>query len=112
MIAARDDIRNLLDATDVATIFLDADLHVRRDTPQANSLFHLTGAASGRPIEHFATTVKDLRLVEISGKVFADLGLYESKVIDGSNYIFRMRVRPYRTTVNVIYGVVVTFEDI
>ena len=112
LMAANDDIKNLLDATEIATIFLDIDLLVRRYTPKASHLFHLTAADVGRPIEHFATTLKDLRLAEVAEKVMADLGLHESEVVDGNGSIYRMRVRPYRTLNNVIDGVAVTFEDI
>ncbi len=112
LIVANDDIKNLLDATDIATIFLDIDFHVRRYTPKAAHLFHLTAADIGRSIEHFATTLKDLRLAEVAEKVMADLGLHEFEISDVSGSIYRMRVRPYRTINNVIDGVVVTFEDI
>jgi PAS domain S-box-containing protein len=112
LVAANDDIKNLFDATEIASIFLDTDLQIRRFTPKLTNLFHLTAADIGRPIGHFATTLKDLKLVEYAQKVLIDLGQHEAEVDDGKGSIYRMRVRPYRTMNNVIDGVVVTFEDI
>ena len=110
--AANDDIRNLLDATDIATIFLDINLNIRRFTPKSTELFHLTAADIGRPIEHFATTLKDARLVEKARTVLNDLGQHESEAEDDKGRRYRMRVRPYRTSNNVIAGLVITFENI
>lgn len=112
LVVASDDIKNLLDATEIATIFLDTDLQVRRFTPKATELFYLTSADIGRPIAHFATNLKDVTLVETAGKVLNDLGQHESEVEDEKGKRYRMRMRPYRTLSNVIDGVVVTFEDI
>ncbi len=112
LVAANDDIKNLLDATEIATIFLDINLQVRRFTPKSTELFHLTATDIGRPIEHFATTLKGVRLVDCAAEVIKDLGQHESEVEDEKNNRFRMRIRPYRTLNNVIAGVVITFEDI
>lgn len=111
LIIANDDIKNLLDATDIATIFLDINLNVRRFTPKATQLFHLTPADVGRPLAHFATTLKDVKLTEQAGEVLKNLGQSESEVEDQGGDLYRMRVRPYRTLNNVIAGVVVTFEN-
>ena len=112
LVAANDDIKNLLDATDIATIFLDINLNIRRFTPRSTELFHLTAADIGRPIEHFATTLKEARLVEKARTVLKDLGQHESEAEDAEGRRYRMRVRPYRTSNNVIAGLVVTFENI
>jgi two-component system CheB/CheR fusion protein len=112
LVAANDDIKNLLDATDIATIFLDIDLNVRRFTPKAIELFHLTSGDVGRPVEHFATTLQNVKLVDFAAKVLKELVHHESEVADEKGRRYRMRIRPYRTLNNVIAGVVVTFEDI
>ena len=112
LVAANDDIKNLLDATRIATIFLDINFNIRRFTPKVTSFFHLTGSDIGRPIDHFATTLKNVRLRECSKKVLQDLERYETEVDDDSGKRYRMRVRPYRTMNNVIDGVVITFEDV
>ncbi|MGL1891608.1 MAG: PAS domain-containing protein [Spirochaetaceae bacterium] len=112
LVEANDDIKNLLDTTEIATIFLDINLNIRRYTPKVTDFFHLTSADIGRPIEHFATTLKNVKLVECAKIVLRDLGHNESEVIDNKGGVYEMRIRPYRTTNNVIDGVVVTFQNI
>ncbi|MCB1053416.1 MAG: PAS domain-containing protein [Acidobacteria bacterium] len=109
---ANDDIANLLDATQIATIFLDIDLAVRRFTPKVTELIPLTPADIGRPITHFATHLRDLELAPYAEGVLRDLVMREAEVLDRNGVIFRMRVRPYRTLNNVIDGVVFTFDDL
>jgi two-component system CheB/CheR fusion protein len=112
LVAANDDIKNLLDATEIGSIFLDIDLKIRRFTPRVTTLFHLTSSDVGRPIAHFASTLKNVHLVEHAEQVLRDLARHESEVEDKNDNVYRMRIRPYRTLSNVIAGVVVTFEEI
>lgn len=112
LVNARDDIKNLLDATEIASVFLDIDLKIRRFTPRAVAIFPLTEADIGRPIEHFASTLKDVDLHRYTQQVLSDLAMKEEEVLDRDDKVFRMRIRPYRTINNVIDGIVITFEDI
>jgi two-component system CheB/CheR fusion protein len=107
-----DDMKNLLDSTQIATIFLDLDLCVRRFTPKVVEIIPLTPQDSGRPIKHFATALIDTDLAEDSHQILQDLGMKEQEVRSKEGAFFRMRIRPYRTVNNVIDGVVITFEDI
>jgi two-component system CheB/CheR fusion protein len=110
--AANDDIKNLLDVTEIATIFLDIDLNIRRFTPKATEIFPLTATDIGRPISHFASSLQDVDLHRHAAKVLSNLERQEVEVHDKGGTIYRMRVRPYRTVNNVIDGVVVIFMDI
>ena len=112
LVNAKDDIKNLLDATGIASIFLDIDLGIRRFTPMATKLFPLTNTDIGRPIKHFTSTLIDIDLFDCAQSVLKDLSMYEIEVKDTEGKSYRMRVRPYRTINNVIDGVVITFEDI
>ena len=47
--AANNDISNLLNSTDIPTLFLTTDLRIRRFTPSAIKLFHLLATDLGRP---------------------------------------------------------------
>lgn len=111
LVAANDDIKNLLDTTEVAIIFLDINLNIRRFTPKVNDFIPLKPTDIGRPIGHFATSLKNLQLKESAAKVLKDLGMYETVVEDEGGLQYRMRARPYRTINNVIEGVVISFED-
>ncbi len=107
-----DDMKNLLDSTHIATIFLDTELCIQRFTPKTTKIIPLSGSDSGRPIKHFATTLLGTNLDQQAAKVLDDLMPIEKTVEDKEGHFFLMRLRPYRTVNNVIDGVVITFEDI
>lgn len=107
-----DDMKNLLDATEIALIFLDINLTVRRFTPKVTELIPLTSSDIGRPIEHFATALRDVNLRRYAEKVLENLTSWTGMVESENDRFFKMQMRPYRTVNNVIDGVVITFTDI
>jgi len=107
-----DDMKNLLDSTDIATIFLDTELCCRRFTPKATAIIPLTATDAGRPIEHLASTLKDVNVADYGRQVLKNLCVQRVEVESRDGRFYAMCVRPYRTLANVIDGVVVTFEDI
>ncbi len=107
-----DDLKNLLDSIEIAAIFLDIDLNIRRFTPTATTIIHLELIDVGRPLEHFAINLIDVNLTKDAAKVLKDLAILEREVKSKDGEVYRMRLRPYRTINNVIDGVVITFEDI
>lgn len=107
-----DDMKNLLDSTDIATLFLDMDQSVRRFTPKATEIIPLLGSDIGRPIGHFSTTLVDVDLSHHGELVLKDLVTRELEAESHDNKYFIVRLRPFRTITNVIDGLVITFEDI
>ncbi len=107
-----DDMKNLLDSTDIATLFLDIDLCIRRFTPKATDIIPLSATDIGRPVSHFATSLKGLDLNEYCTNVLKDLAMREVEAKTRENQVYSVKIRPYRTINNVIDGVVITFEDI
>lgn len=109
---ANSDLRNLLESTQIATIFLDNDLRVRSFTPTATELFHVLETDVGRPIDHLGSRVEYPDLNEDVRKVLKKLGTIERDVSskDGRSYI--ARVLPYRSIDNFIAGAVITFVDV
>jgi two-component system CheB/CheR fusion protein len=109
---ANSDLRNLLESTQIATIFLDNDLRVRSFTPAATDIFHLLETDTGRPIDHLGSRISYPELNEDVRKVLTKLGAVERAVTsrEGSHYI--ARVHPYRTVDNLITGAVLTFLDV
>jgi two-component system, chemotaxis family, CheB/CheR fusion protein len=53
-----DDMQNLLNSTDIATIFLDTDLNIRRYTAEATRLVTLRPTDVGRPIFELASNLQ------------------------------------------------------
>jgi two-component system CheB/CheR fusion protein len=109
---ANSDLRNLLESTQIATIFLDNDLRVRSFTPAATEVFHLLDTDVGRPIDHLGTRISYPELSDDVRKVLSRLGTVEREVTsrEGQHYI--ARVHPYRSVDNFIAGAVLTFLDI
>lgn len=108
---ASDDMENLLNSTDIATLFLDAQLHVRRYTTRATGLIKLIPTDVGRPISDLSTDLA-MDLAGDAAEVLRTLMFREAEVSASGQRWFRVRTMPYRTQDNRIDGVVVTFMDI
>lgn len=110
---ANDDLKNLLSSTDIAVIFLDNNLSVKRFTPSAAKLVNLIQSDIGRPIEQITSVLEEENLVEAVREVLKTLASKRKEVRTKKGDIwYLMRIMPYRTTDNVIDGVVITFNDI
>jgi len=110
---ANSDIANLLESTQIATVFLDRDLTVKSFTPAAKDLFRLVESDTGRPISHVRARFDADTVQEDAERVLRTLSTIERQV--GSNYNdarYIMRILPYRTVDNIIAGVVITFVDV
>jgi two-component system CheB/CheR fusion protein len=107
-----DDMRNLLNATEIATIFLNQKLSVRRFTPKATAIVNLIEADIGRPLEHVVHNLEYETLIKDAENVLQTLATREAEVRSRDGNWYQMRIMPYRTTDNVIDGVVLTFSDI
>ncbi len=107
------DLQNLLESTQIATLFLDRTLHIRRFTSTTKELFNLTDSDIGRPITEI---VPRIELPGIEGIVKEVLNLQhpsETKVqVKGEDRTFSMRVLPYRGFDGAVDGVVATFVQI
>lgn len=110
--ATSNDMKNLLNSTDIATIFLDNHLHVRRFTRQATQIFKLIGSDIGRPLTDIVNELDYPALNDDAQEVLRTLVFSEKQVAGRDNRWFLVRVMPYRTLDNIIDGVVITFIDI
>jgi two-component system CheB/CheR fusion protein len=110
---ANSDLKNLLESTQIATIFLDNELRLRSFTPAASDVFHLIEADIGRPIAHVTARVNYAELRDDARRVLKNLGQVE-RTVSGleEDRHFLVRVLPYRSVDNFIAGVVVTFLEI
>ena len=109
---ANSDMKNLLNSTDIATLFLDKDLNVRRFTTQATKLIKLIPGDVGRPITDLASDLLYPELPADAHEVLRKLGFAEKPVSTRDGRWFTVRIMPYRTHDDRIDGVVITFADI
>jgi two-component system CheB/CheR fusion protein len=110
---ANDDMTNLLNATDIATIFLDNELKIKRHTERATRVIRLIPSDVGRSIGDLVSRLRYRRLVEDAEEVLRTLVFKEIEVQgEGDGKWYLMRMLPYRTVENRIDGLVVTFVDI
>jgi two-component system CheB/CheR fusion protein len=109
---SNNDLNNLLSSTDIAVIFLDNNLNVKRFTPAATKLVNLIPSDIGRPVEQITTLFEDERLVADARDVLKTLAFKQREVHSRKGMWYAMRIMPYRTMENVIDGVVMTFIDI
>ncbi len=109
---ANDDLQNLLNSTEVATIFLDNDLRIKRFTAEAKRVSNLIAIDVGRPLSDIVSKLTYDRLLEDAQYVLQTLVLKEREVQAADGSWFLMRILPYRTAKNIIDGLVLTFLDI
>jgi two-component system CheB/CheR fusion protein len=106
------DLQNILYSTDVATLFLDADLNIRFFTPATKSLFTVISSDIGRSISDLRPLVPDGALVNDAKAVLTDLASVEHEIEAPGGTWYLRRIHPYRTQDNRTEGVVITFVDI
>ncbi len=110
--ATHDDMRNLLNSTEIATIFVDNDLRVRRFTPEATTIVNLIPSDLGRPLRHVATNLAYDGLMTDLEAVLRKTRPKEVALQTTEGGWYNMRIMPYRTTDNRIDGAVLTFANI
>ena len=106
------DMKNLLDSTDIAILFLDSALLVRRFTPATARIIKLIAGDVGRPITDIVSALDYPALAADTREVLRTLISIEKQVTARDNRWFTVRVMPYRTQENRVDGVVITLSDI
>jgi two-component system CheB/CheR fusion protein len=109
---SNNDMKNLLNSTDIATLFLDKNLNVRRFTTQATKIIKLIPGDVGRPITDLASDLLYPELVADAREVLRKLGFAEKPITTRDGRWFTVRIMPYRTLDDRIDGLVITFADI
>jgi two-component system, chemotaxis family, CheB/CheR fusion protein len=109
---SNNDLQNLMGASDIATLFLDKSMRIKRFTPRTTELFSIHAGDEGRPVSDFTHRLEYGDLVADAERVLADLIPIERSIHTLDDRWLTTRLRPYRTIDDKIEGVVVTFFDV
>jgi len=107
-----DDLQNFIASTDIATIFVDQGLRIKRFTPRATDIFNIIPGDVGRSLLDITSRLDYPELTEDATAAFESLRVIEREVRTDDGRWYAMRVLPYRTAENRIDGAVLTFIDI
>jgi two-component system CheB/CheR fusion protein len=109
---AQSDMSNLLNSINIAILFLDQDLNVRRYTDRAKKIVNIRESDVGRPFSDLTSNLQYPELHEDALETLRTLTFSEKQILTNNNRWFTVRIMPYRRLDNVIDGVVITFVDI
>jgi signal transduction histidine kinase len=110
--AVNDDLANLIASTDIATVFLDTDLHIKRFTTAASHVLNLQPSDTGRPMNHLASNLIDVDLSREARSVLQTVTPLEKAVAAKNGRQYFLRTLPYRTEDDAVEGVVLTLVDV
>ncbi|MEO8857301.1 MAG: chemotaxis protein CheB, partial [Burkholderiaceae bacterium] len=109
---AQSDLKNLLNSTEIAMLFLDQNLNVRRFTDRAAKIINLRDSDIGRPLSDLTTSLQYPALPDDAHETLRTLVFSEKQIQSSDQRWFSVRIMPYRRLDNVIDGAVITFVDI
>lgn len=107
-----DDLNNLIASTDIATIFVDRGMHIKRYTPRAADIFNIIPTDIGRSLLDITHRLDYAQLADDAAAAFESLRLVEREVRSNDERHYIVRMLPYRTTDDRVEGAVLTFIDI
>jgi two-component system CheB/CheR fusion protein len=109
---AQSDMKSLLNSTEIAMLFLDQNLNVRRFTDRAAKIINLRDSDIGRPMSDLTTSLQYPTLHDDAHETLRTLVFSEKQIQTSDQRWFSVRIMPYRRLDNVIDGAVITFVDI
>jgi two-component system CheB/CheR fusion protein len=110
--ASNDDLNNLIHSAEIAILFLDAQLNIRKFTPAIKKILDLIPYDIGRNISHFRAKIKLENFMERVEEVLETLLPYETSVKDFKGKECLLKINPFRTNQYKIKGVVLIFIDL
>ncbi len=109
---AQSDMQNVLNSIEIAVLFLDQELNVRRYTERASTIISLRETDIGRPLSDLTSSLRYPELQGDARKTLDTLAVSEKQITTNDDRWFSIRIMPYRRLDNVIDGVVITLVDI
>jgi two-component system CheB/CheR fusion protein len=99
-------------AAAIATIFVDAELHLTRFTPEATSLFKIRGGDLGRAIDDFTNLLQYPAFVDELRQTINSGEMLQREIQAANGRVYLVRVLPYAVRAGDRRGAVATFVDI
>jgi two-component system, chemotaxis family, CheB/CheR fusion protein len=109
---AHADMTNFLEATQIATLFMDSELRIKLFTPATTRLLKVIASDTGRPISDLSMNFLDYDLTADARAVARDGSVIEREVSHADGSFYLLRLTPYRTHKGQVDGVVATFADV
>lgn len=109
---AQSDMQNVLNSIEIAILFLDMDLNVRRYTARASNIISLRDSDVGRPLRELTSLLMYPELEEDASETLKTLKICEKQIATTEERWFSIRIMPYRRLDHVVDGVVMTMVDI
>jgi len=109
---AQSDMQNLLNSIDIAILFLDRNMNVRRYTDRASRIINIRESDIGRPLSDLTSNLQYPMLHEDALETLRSLAVCEKEIPSKDGRWYSLRIIPYRRLDDVIDGVVLTFVDI
>ena len=109
---AQSDMKNVLNSIEIAVLFLDKKLQVRRYTDRAARIISLREGDVGRPLIELSTILQYPDLDHDAQETLRTLQVSEKQVQTSDDRWFKVSIMPYHRIDDVIDGVVITMVDI
>ena len=112
LLELNDDLNNYFRSTDIAQVFLDSKLHIRKFNPASARMINFIDSDIGRPITHISNNIRSENILSDVQSVLRNGRALEKEVQLNSGKNLLMRIMPYLTHDGKNDGVIIAFIDI
>ncbi|PLX71114.1 MAG: chemotaxis protein CheR [Denitrovibrio sp.] len=106
------DLDNLLNSTQIGTLFLDENLCIRKFTPMVTKVMNIMESDKGRPMTDLTHKMVDIDILALVRRVYIESKSLEIETRDVDGNWYFVRILPYQIGPSIFSGVVVTFIEI
>lgn len=112
LVELNDDLNNYFRSTDIAQIFLDKNLRIRKFNPASAAMINFIESDTGRPLSHISNNILYENFIQDVEQVLRKKEIIEKEVQLGNGKNLLMRIMPYLTRDKEMNGIIITFVDI
>ena len=109
---SNDDLNNLIHSTELAILFLDVNLNIRKFTPAIKNILDLVPHDIGRNISHFRAKIHLENLLEHIESVLSESVSYEFTIEDIKGKEYLLKIAPFRNHKKDVRGITLVFVDL